>query len=276
MLRLSQPLIWSILVLLSILHWFGVKEVSAQETLCDTGTVPADCTYLPMVASINVATEEVNPEPIYAAIPVDGPTTDRQPSLHGDLNLSLRGYTSTVAALELVDVNGGADVDAPQLSGLFSEPRLPTFAATFQVYDWDWACGENGCPTQPLDAPPVTALAMATSSGENIYLPSRAPQIYAGGYKALVLYAESERITLTYLREDTVAFGYALHIENIQVDPALLALYQTLNAAGRGELPGLRNGDKIGTALGTSITIAIRDRGTFMDPRSRKDWWQGY
>lgn len=278
MLRLSQSLVWSTaLVLLSMLGWFDSEKVSAQETLCENGTVPVDCTYLPMVASINLpANPEPDPTPVYAAIPVDGAPTDRLPRLHGDLNLSLRGYTSTVAALELVDVNGAADINAPQLAGLFGEPRLPTFSAAFQVHDWDWACGDNGCPTQPLDSPPVTALQMETSNGEDVYLPSRSPRIYPGGYKALVLYAEANRLTLTYLREDTVAFGYAVHVENIQVDPNLLALYQALNAAGRAELPGLRNGDKLGTALGSSIIIAIRDRGTFMDPRSRKDWWQGY
>lgn len=278
MTRLPLLLTWSIFVLVALFYWQGPDDVAAQGSPCVGGTLPADCTYLPMVSSVNLANNDATPmDPaLYAAIPVDGPPTDRVPSLHADLNLSLRSYTSTVDALELVDNNGPTDADAPQLAGLFGDLRLPSFTAAYQVYDWDWSCGDNGCRDQLLSAPPVTALEMATQDGEDIFIPSRAPQIYAGSYKALVLYAEAERITLTYLREDTVAFGYAVHIENIQVDPALLSLYQQLDAAGRQELPGLRNGDKVGTAINGSIIVAIRDRGTFMEPRSRKDWWKGY
>lgn len=31
----------------------------------------------------------------------------------------------------------------------------------------------------------------------------------------------------------------------------------------------------IGTAIGNELGVAIRDTGSLMDPRSRKDWWQG-
>jgi hypothetical protein len=96
----------------------------------------------------------------------------------------------------------------------------------------------------------------------------------------MVLYAEEQRITLNYTRRDTVANGYAVHLENICVDPNLLALYRAqVNAEGwraTGRLPALRNNQALGTALGSELKVAIRDRGAFMDPRSRKDWWQGY
>ena len=58
--------------------------------------------------------------------------------------------------------------------------------------------------------------------------------------------------------------------------PQLVQLYRTLDAAGRSELPALRNDEPLGLAASTSIRIAIRDTGRFMDPRSRKDWWVGY
>jgi hypothetical protein len=64
-------------------------------------------------------------------------------------------------------------------------------------------------------------------------------------------------------------------VENVCVEPSLLALYETLDDAGRVQLPALRGGQPFGRALGTEIRVAIRDAGTFMDPRSRKDWWQG-
>ena len=57
------------------------------------------------------------------------------------------------------------------------------------------------------------------------------------------------------------------------MDPNLLALYRSANAAGRGSLPGLHNGDVVGTASGGEIAVAVRDRGWFADPRSAKDWW---
>jgi hypothetical protein len=28
-------------------------------------------------------------------------------------------------------------------------------------------------------------------------------------------------------------------------------------------------------AVGSEIQVAVRDTGSFMDPRSRNDWWQG-
>ena len=100
--------------------------------------------------------------------------------------------------------------------------------------------------------------------------------IYAGGYKALVLYAEETRITLTYTREDTPARGYLVHLEDVQVDPTLLALYRAQDAAGRKQLPALHNQERFANAIGSTIKVAIRDTGSFMDPRARKDWWKGF
>jgi hypothetical protein len=103
-------------------------------------------------------------------------------------------------------------------------------------------------------------------------------QIYRGGFIALVLYAEEQRITLGYTRRDNVAAGYAVHLENVCVNPNLLALYRAQrDQNGRhtsGFLPALRNNQVLGTALGDEIGVAIRDAGSFMDPRSHKDWWR--
>jgi hypothetical protein len=67
-----------------------------------------------------------------------------------------------------------------------------------------------------------------------------------------------------------------VHLEDIQVDAGLLALYQQENSAGRGRLPALRNGQRVGVASSNTFKVAIRDTGSFMEPRSRKDWWHGY
>lgn len=93
-------------------------------------------------------------------------------------------------------------------------------------------------------------------------------------FRVLVLYADAERITFKYTRSDTIVGGYALHLEGILVDADLLALYQRMNSAGRGNLPALRARQPFGTAKSTEVKVAVRDSGAFMDPRSRKDWWR--
>ncbi len=171
----------------------------------------------------------------------------------------------------MVDYAGNVDPNAPQLYTLFGNQRTPIFNAAYRVYQWDWDCNCRGGPITKWD---VTLLGMRTTPGEIIHLPVAGYDV-GGGYGALVLYAEPTRLTLKYTREDNVVAGYTLHLENICVDANLLALYRQLNAAGRSELPALWPGQPLGRAPGTEIDAAIRDSGSFLDPRSRKDWWQG-
>ncbi|HMN28441.1 MAG TPA: hypothetical protein PKE45_09835, partial [Caldilineaceae bacterium] len=78
------------------------------------GTVPLPI-FLPVVG-----VGELGPAPgIYDVIPIEGAPTDRPAAQHADLNLALRGYTKTNAALALIDLGGETDPDAPQLDGLF-------------------------------------------------------------------------------------------------------------------------------------------------------------
>ena len=267
-----------IFLLLILLSGLGVQTAQAQDDpntpgasgTNPAGTLPENPLYLPLVA-LNAGQARV-----FDAIPVLEPPVDRPAAAHGDLNLALRGYTNTVANLTLIDVNGDIDEHAPQLAGLFATPRLPTFQAAYRVYDWNWGCSVEGCRGEPLTDPPVTLLEMVVTQGEALHIPTRTPDIYGGDYKALVLYAEAQRITLAYTRQDTAAVGYLVHIEDLTIDPALVALYNELNLAGRSRLPALRNGEVLGLASGATIKVAIRDTGAFMDPRVRKDWWKGY
>jgi hypothetical protein len=211
----------------------------------------------------------------YIAIPVAGGGLDHPPTQHADLRLSLRGYEAIDAARTLSDKDGPVDSDPPQLAGLFSDNRAPHFGQPYRVYDWNWGCAAHGCRGALLETPQVTLIALHMHMGETVRIPRRGRQIYGGGYKAMVLYAEPTRITLGYTREDSVANGYAVHIENVCVDPNLLALYTNTDAGGRASLPALREDEVLGVAALGELLVAVRDRGAFLDPRSQLDWWQG-
>lgn len=277
-----RPFFFSVCFFLLVRLTWPQLQIHAQTPQNPGATVPSGGTitepaalYLPLVAQA-APTAAPTPGATFTALPVQGPPVDRPPATHPDLNLAIRSYLTTTAALTLIDVDGAADPDAPQLAALFGSPRLPTFTAAYQVYDWNWACSSDGCRGDLIRSPAVTLLAMAVTPDEPLFLPTRNQQIYTGGYKAFVLYAEETRITLSYTREDTPARGYLLHMEDITVDPALLALYRAKDAAGRKELPALRNNERFANASGNTVKIAIRDTGSFMDPRVRKNWWRGY
>ena len=210
----------------------------------------------------------------YTLIPMEVANNQRPDSQHGDLNLGLRGYQPIAAAHEFVSYNGDSDAGAPQGAGLFADRRHAAITSVYQVRDWQWDCGGHGCAADWLTHYDVTLMGVATSPGEAIAVPSRGAEVYGGGYVAVVLYAEAKRLTVAYTRDGSVANGYTVHLENLCVDPNLLAQYWAGNAGGRHQLPGLRNGETVGTAASGEVLIAMRDRGTFMDPRSRNDWWR--
>lgn len=263
--RLSAQLLLAQLLLILL----SVPNQLAAQTQIAPGSTAQNHLYLPLALNRSGV-------PRYESIRTVPPSLQPAADVHGDVNLALRGYGPTTAELGLVNINGPTDSDAPQLSGLFFPQRRPQFIATHRVNKWDWNCGENGCRTEPITWRDVTLLSLNTTPNEPIFIPTRRAQIMAGAYIAMVLYAAEERITLVYTRDDTPAFGYVVHLENVQIDAELLTLYQASNAAGRTRLPALRNNQQIGVAAGETIKVAIRDTGRFMDPRSRKDWWRGY
>ena len=228
--------------------------------------------YLPLtLANANANTCEWIPGATYETLSVNPPPTDRPADQHADLNLGLRGYAPTSASLSLVNINGTGDGNAPQFPGLFADNRTPRFISVDRVFNWNWTCN---CATTPISNPPVTLLGMGTTAGESIGVPNSGYAI-GSGYEVLVLYAAPGRVTLKYTRDDNVINGYTIHIEDVCVDPGLLALYQSANLAGRAQLPALRAGQAFGRASGSSIRVGIQDAGTWMEPRSRNDWWQG-
>jgi hypothetical protein len=199
-----------------------------------------------------------------------GPPTDRPADKHGDINLALRGYDKTGAKHGLIDMSGPTDSRAPQLAALFEDKRTPVFSNVYRVHQWDWGSNSRGKSITDFE---VTLAGLETEPAETIHVPDAGYSI-GQGYAVLVLYASQERITLKYTGEDSVVSGYAIHVENVCVEPSLLNLYKKMNKAGRRQLPALRAGQPFGRARGDEIRVAIRDTGRFMDPRVRKDWWR--
>jgi len=226
--------------------------------------------YLPFVARAPVD-DPPHIDEKYATLIIEGNPETRPAAEHPDLNLALRGYRQVDAFGGLVDYGGEADSHPPQLVGLLG--RLPVIRGTYQVYDWDWA---RMAPSEPIASPAVTLITLGADRNELVRVPDAGRIIDRRGYQALVLYAESSRITLKYTREDNVVEGYTLHLERVSVASELLDLYRESDRQGRKRLPALRAGQVLGWAAGETIGVAIRDCGTFMDPRSRKDWWQGF
>jgi len=210
----------------------------------------------------------------YKLLTINGSPTDRPAPVHGDLNLALRSYVSTNATAGLISMGGATDESAPQLRGLFADRRTPNFPRVYRVHDWDWGKGPQGGQGAPLTKYEVTLIGMTVKPGEILYVPNANYSI-GEGMQVLVLYATPERITLKYTREDNVVDGYTLHLEGICVEPTLQQVYNQMDAAGRRQLLALAAGKPFGRARDTEIKVAIRDKGTFMDPRTGKDWWRG-
>jgi len=234
----------------------GAEDAAGDEGAADDGPVgPDPCEPIPGAS--------------YRSLSTAGPVTDRPPAEHADLNVKLRGWTAVGGTLGLVDIDGPTDDLAPKLNVLFPDDRLPVFVQNYAVYNWDWATGSRG---DVITAPEVTMVGFGTATGEVLEVPSGGYDI-GEGLQVRVLYADDDSITLKYTREDNVIYGYAVHVVGLCVEPALRALYEANHAAGRGDLPALAGNQAFGRARSSEVLVSIRDTGSFMDPRSRKDWW---
>jgi hypothetical protein len=199
----------------------------------------------------------------YSLIPINGERDSRPAAEHGDLNLKLREPQPIQGELALVDIkDAGIDPNTPKLSGIFE----PKFVNLYTIHDWDWNCN---CPGPLIEDPGVVLVGIDTTPGEPVFIPTIEQDIYEGKYYAVVLYASEDSLTFVYEREGTVATGYSVHYLGLYTDPNLLALYQESKG---NELPGLTLDTPVGVA-GDELIVAIRDKGTFLDARSRKDWW---
>ncbi len=275
-------------------QWFP-----ASHTYAISGTYPVTATAYNSVGTIQVATATAYAYPAcstgqaYGSFPTSGSFDGIPAARHPDKNLAVRGYAlDTSDSLGISSVGTGIqayDPTAPQLNYLLAPPFLPTTAAhVYQVHDWVWGPAPTYGHAGGLLSG-VTLIGLQTAQGTQIHLPTRMPAgtgavaVYNGTtYYGMVVYADPVRITVVYISFDNIVVppgqpsagnGYAVHIENFCVDPNLLNLYNTLNAAGRGSLPGLTYNQAMGVASSSEVEVAIVDSGTFMDPRIKAEWW---
>lgn len=247
--------------------------------------------------------------PLYT-VPIQDPLNVCPVEAQAEWNLGLRGYrladcsafsgsNSANCSRSLIDYAGATDSGARQLSLLFVDRRAPTISNVYQVFEWNYDAQpgtDPGYPCRGATGPPRTdllwynaqygtagflivhVLGLVTTPGETVHVPACRDgtcETVHGDASAVLLYASQNRATLHYTPADTPGSGYTIHIEGIAIEPSLMNYYLLANASGRTWLPGLRAGEPFARALQGEIRVAIRDNGSFMDPRSRKDWWMG-
>jgi len=197
----------------------------------------------------------------YERIPLEGDRDPRPAEEHGDLNIALREPQPIEADLSLQEIDGsGIDPNAPKLKPILE----PEFTQAYAVHNWDWGCNCKGDLFDEVDM-----IGIKTTPGKPVFIPHKQQDIWAGDYFALLLYASEDTVTFAYARDGTVAHSYAIHYQGLRTDPNLLALYRESKG---NELPGLALDTPVGIAT-DELRVAIRDKGTFMDPRSLRDWW---
>jgi hypothetical protein len=194
-----------------------------------------------------------------------------------DLNMNVRGWYAVAEFLGFVRYSYPPDEPPDTIHPLYlsnvAASNGSSFVATYQVSEWDWLGCNCGVPRSPSPYP-VTMLGLRTTPGQPLRIASRDLPVDPAGFTAMVLYADGGQLALKYTAEDRIDTGYLVHLVNLCVDPNLVALYQRLDADGRHWLPAVFSGSVVGTAQGGEVDVVVRDSGSFLDPRSRQDWWQ--
>jgi len=186
------------------------------------------------------------------------------PGLDPDINLDILGWEEIDGYPGLFDFDHPTDPKAPQLSTLIEGN------CTLPVSSVNMVSNTGVPPNVPGDY--ANLVCLSTLAGKPVLVPNSGYDM-GGGCEAVVLYATSDSIVLNYTPDDDIEGpGYTVYLNNFQVDSNLLAYYNERHGSGRAEMPCLSGGEKIGVTSG-EICVAIRDTGTFMDPRWL-EWWR--
>ena len=162
-----------------------------------------------------------------------------------DINPNLRGWSSSGGALTLVDINGLTDAKAPKLDTIFADDRMPQFSASYSIHHWDTDADRPG---SAVDNPEVTLIGMRATPGDVVVVPSGGYRIGQDDQQVRVLYVGEDTITLQYTLDDSIAFGYAMHLVGVCAEPSLRDLYEESHQNGRDVLPALRGDQPLGVA----------------------------
>lgn len=156
----------------------------------------------------------------------------------------------------LIDMGGDTDSRAPKFQGFFADQRIPEIAATLATPKPYWE---------------VEAISVRAADNEVLHAPASSYEL-GEGFACMVIYADEHTMTCNYHRADAIVQGYTLHVMNACISSKLIAAFQA-NADKTDQLPGLKPRQPFGRAWKGKFTFAIRDTGSLMDPRVRKDWW---
>lgn len=190
-----------------------------------------------------------------------------------EIVLAMRGWGETTGEMDLVTYGyppgEPPDGKAPQLSTIVKNGV--SFSRLYKVHKYNYDT-HQASPSYE-DYSPVSLLGLSASNGQGVYTPQSGYVLTKDGHTAMLIYATNSTVTLNWIGDDNAIVGYSMHIDGFCVDPSLVALYRQLHSEGRHKMPVLRPGQRIGTANG-EVRVAVRDSGSWMDPRSKLDWWQ--
>jgi hypothetical protein len=275
----SKPLLLLYLILLLPIFIWGAQQRQQLSSFSQNLNEENAPKFLPLADTGNCPSSSSNS---YGTIdPLEKyPSGDPPPQQHPDLNIiGARGYSQASGEKYPLILGEAGDPKAPQIWKILD--NIPEIISLYRIYSWDWSSNKKG-PLMPVPDDPAASvkqiqmIGLRTNPGQVVKTPT-AGYIIGGNYNAMVLFADSNNITLKYTREDNIGIrnGYAIQVEGVCVDPNLLQLYNQLNSSGRNDLPAVEGGKAIGTAKSSEIKVAVRDTGDFLDPRSKLDWWQG-
>lgn len=168
--------------------------------------------------------------------------------------------------LQLQDFYHPVDGLAPQLTGLIKNSPYPAIS---NIY---WLSGHQRPAFADLPSNYVPVTGFTISPGQQVMVPPSGYDI-SGGYTAMIVHLDDNSIVLKYTSSDNIVDGYTIYLEGINPSPELKGLYNQAIATGRSHLVAVDAFQALGTAYGEEIIVAIRDKGTFWDPRWKQDWW---
>ena len=207
----------------------------------------------------------------------------------GENYFSLKENTGDPKILDLSYEDGG-NVDAKMNGFMGSMFRYKPNKV--QAYGVKYNSVNKGTDTDIKGNAPV--LTIPTDIGADVKVPTTEYDI-GGGYEAMVVFAESDRVTLHIGRHEyfvgsdenncnggKCSGGYWIYVKGICVDQKILDAYKSVkdiqekaNADKNPiQLPMVKPGHTLGKAIDNSVTVGVRDNGPFIST-SKSIYWTG-